>query len=263
MCILRDTYNQISGPVGVAKVVQILSPQYGWVTEITPKMMVFPSNASGLYQMSMVHRGAVFWLGKQAIQFYTNRRPFLAADDYGINFTSQFQEEMGQILGKKFIELNKDPLTEMTPQSEANRLKTTAEKKGAGTSYAYADALVKTSVADTFGDQYESNNESEKINSSTVDLGTTLLAIPFGVFGIAASFVAGSVFDGFINWSKYRQPIMFYPVARYGQPWYAALDGFKNNSRIDSIKGSVYEGIDRVKFYKDQVLSIFDHYKGE
>ena len=235
VCIIRDTYNDINGPVGVSRVVHIISPRDGWVTEITPKMMVFPSNASGYYQLSMIHRAATFWLGKQVAQFYTNRRPFLAATDGDrVSDLHNMKQEFGQVFDDEYFDLNKLTVTELSRKTSTGFLQTSGEDE-------IDDAIIQSSIS----------------------MIRPLATIAFGVYGIALSFIASSVFDGFVNWSKYRQPIMFYPVARYGQPWYAALDGFKNNTRLESIEASIDEGIDRTKFYLNVSKSFLKHYLGD
>jgi len=87
-------------------------------------------------------------------------------------------------------------------------------------------------------------------------LGTAVSA--FG--GLAAHLIIDAMFDGFINWSKYRQPIMFYPLTRLGQAWYAAMEGFKNNSAIEHISEQFGRTATRGKFYWETASKIFNEY---
>lgn len=45
-----------------------------------------------------------------------------------------------------------------------------------------------------------------------------------------------SAIDGLISYMKYRQPIYIFPLTKEGKPWMAALNGYKENSVIESVE---------------------------
>jgi hypothetical protein len=67
-----------------------------------------------------------------------------------------------------------------------------------------------------------------------------------------------SVIEGIVNWTKYRQPILFHPLTRKGNPWYGGLKGFKDNTLLDSFSSKVKEWQNRAEY----VGLLFDmHYE--
>ena len=57
--------------------------------------------------------------------------------------------------------------------------------------------------------------------------------------------------EGIINWTKYRQPILFHPLTRKGVPWYGGLRGFKDNTILESIGTKVTEWKNKAEYVRE------------
>lgn len=304
VCIIRDTYNEIHGPIGVAKVVHILSPSGGWITEITPKMMVFPANSSGMFQLSMVMKGAAYWLTKDMEQFYTSRRPFLIDGENDIlegikQLTSYFRDKTSTHLQKGNIgELHPDYVqnfrgdkgidTEVPAEITRNEgdpmglalLQTgvagASSTLGAKLAAGSIPRLAKRAAQQTLlqsGKMIRGFAAAKTVGGGAAAAGGALMnvgkvAVAGGklVFsataGVSINIFLGCLVDAYVSWSKYRQPILFYPLSRQGEPWHAAMDGFKNNSELNHISMIASKIANRFSAYKAMMSNVFSYYEG-
>jgi GH24 family phage-related lysozyme (muramidase) len=57
--------------------------------------------------------------------------------------------------------------------------------------------------------------------------------------------------EGIINWTKYRQPLLFHPLTRKGVPWYGGLRGFKDNTIIESVGARLEEWGNRAEYVRE------------
>ncbi|MDD3412428.1 MAG: hypothetical protein PHY47_00345 [Lachnospiraceae bacterium] len=261
--ILRDTVNDIMGPVGVSKVIHLMSPHGGWITEIVPKLIVFPDNASGAYQLSTVAKGAAYWLSDEFQRFYTNLKRYMPSENGFSNLGTNIADLVRLANGSDVVDYENLDLYQKTDLDISNP-STWMEDRNiqAGSAAIGAAGLAAGTNSLMFA-----AGVPERLAGSTVNtarqLGTTATSI-FGsgsVTNIAtnttrtvltgasvvtkSALTLGSVFagplvhlgfstfiDGIVSWTKYRQPIMFFPLYREGEAWYAALDGFKDNTII-------------------------------
>lgn len=228
-----DTYNDIYGPVEVGDVVDTISFQTGWVTEITPRMIVMPTSSMAYEHIKAIQRLTTSFYLKNAKMFYS-----------GLLFNAQ-----GEIAND--IE-NTSALSALFNSSLFQGAKT-------GALISTTKVLGTRSVLD--------------IGKKFTELGTTVKA------GALAKFTAGRLFAGslpllgslmldytsgwFINWSKYRQPIVILPVTRNGKPWYTGLHGLQNNTMLDAVEGEVAEVLDKGKYFLDYLGSNFTEIWGD
>lgn len=57
--------------------------------------------------------------------------------------------------------------------------------------------------------------------------------------------------EGIINWTKYRQPILFHPLTRKGVPWYGGLRGFEDNTMIESVTTKISEWSTKAEYVRE------------
>lgn len=313
--ILRDTYNQISGPIGVSKVVHIFNAKRGWLTEITPKMLVFPDTGSGIYQLANVIKGANYWLASEHDQFYRNLQVWHAPvisdeggnasvnriydreymdligkedatnyigeivsrtggeNDEGVSKGGKLALRTGEVLlaegatlaARKVIAPGVTSLAKTASGASAKIAATTLESiteaaaaRVASFSGAVAEkGLAKTAGKGSLGLIASSFSGVLKIGKTGLIAGGTILA---GPAGLVAHLMLDSLIDGFVSWSKYRQPIVFYPLHRQGEAWHAGMNGFKYNDRMDHFSDQLEEGIDRALAYKNIATAMYNEY---
>lgn len=291
VCIMRDTYNDIYGPVGVSRVTHVISPHGGWVTDIKPKMMVFPDNASGMYQLSLVVKGAAYWMADEVQLFYTNIRRFMPADDGSIDRFRDAEALLQYMFGSDYIDLeDKERLALSNGASIAKEedgvlgaLNTPLGQGAATALVAEGAQLLGTAAAPGLANIAAGGFSegagvvtSRLLTARTVGGGLAATARAGGavtkgiiaggasalsaVGGIATHILLNSAIDGFVNWSKYRQPIMFFPLTRSGEPWYAAMNGFKDNTIVSHLENEFNRGLNKLKFYKATAARIWDDF---
>lgn len=318
--IMRDTVNDIMGPIGVAKVIHIMSPHNGWITEIVPKMMVFPDNASGVYQLSLITKGAAYWLSDEYQRFYTNLRRYMPSESGFSNLgTNLF--DLGRLIGgsdtidyenmgfedKDSIErmntgstvvdrniqtsaiigsaaaamgLQTLALSQGVPQALAQTTLTSFNATKAAATLAATEAgkgvfagviarevggkTVAESVKYAAGSTAFSKVATSSI-SAGLNAGTTLTK---GVLTLGSAFTGPLVHlgmsafvDAIVSWTKYRQPIMFFPLYREGEAWYAAMNGFKDNTIVQHFSEEYGKVKNKFEFYGLYVDRIFEEFK--
>lgn len=293
--ILRDTYNGMTGPVGVSRVTHIVSPQGGWVTEIVPKMMVFPDNASGMYQLSLVLKGTAFWLSDEVEKFYTNVKRFMPNEHDSFTENQDRASAFNYLFGPDFVDLedksdidnlksgnvNKQEKTYVETLQQttlSDQAKVEASVLGGSllgeTGGALATPLLRAGLEKSVAGVGTNAAEilaakslggvGSSVGKTALSAGGVLLKGGGVVLGTAGGIVThlllNSLINGFVNWSKYRQPILFYPLTRNGEPWYAAMNGFKDNTIIGHYEHQFQRGIDRLKFYNALAEKTYNGY---
>ena len=83
-----------------------------------------------------------------------------------------------------------------------------------------------------------------------------------GFAGVAAlvgvDFLITHLVDGYLNWSKYREPIFYMPVIRNGKPWYTSLYGLTHNTEWEAIQGKKKEVFTKAKFFWEYFKDEFE-----
>jgi len=72
---IYDSYNDIFGPIQVKSIVHTLSYETGWVTEITPQLIVTPSQSTLIPYINTMKKMAATFYFKNIKKFYVNERP--------------------------------------------------------------------------------------------------------------------------------------------------------------------------------------------
>ena len=106
---------------------------------------------------------------------------------------------------------------------------------------------------------------------SAIATNTVRTALSVGSVATRTALTLGSVFagplvhlglstfiDGVVSWTKYRQPIMFFPLYREGEAWYAAMNGFKDNTVLQHFESSFSKVKNKFEFYNayiDRVMN--------
>jgi hypothetical protein len=259
-----DSYNGIYGPIEVENVVHIFSYGTGWITEITPNMIVVPSTSTQLVHLNAMQR--------LTHSFYLRNMKLLYT---GAMFNNQTEVEDSSF--------NKTALNLIS--------QTAAGAAGSATAVlaqrAVVDGLSELGGARGIGKTIglavkESKNRINTLrnvrslkNTKGLFKGAKALGINTGIglkFGASRLFGASVpllldlgldyVIAAYISWSKYRQPIMFAPVTRNGKPWYTGLYGLNNNTEMDAIKeigkDIIKEGDYFADYFRDQFPEVFD-----
>jgi len=227
-----DTYNNIFGPVEVANVVQTISYSTGWITEITPNMIVLPANTSSYSQAKAMEKmmkslclrnsmlffgGAIIGPGGEVVSDLEKKNSFAMdkARQAIAGATSGGAYAASAVIGGRIY------------HNYAKDVK--AAKK-----------TIKTAV--------EVKKASKII--TTVSVGTKFVAGRLVATGIPilGDMLIDYIVGAYVSWSKYRQPIIFLPVQRNGKPWYTALHGLQTNTEWDAIKGQGKEIVKKANF---------------
>jgi hypothetical protein len=280
------------GPVGVAKVIQIMSPHNGWITEIVPKMMVFPDNASGVYQLSLVTKGAAYWLSDEYQRFYTNLRRYMPSESGFSNLgTNLF--DLGRLIGgsdtldyENMGFEDKDSIERMnTGSTTTDRNIQTVGIMGAAAAaiglenLALANNLPQVIAGSAVNSGIAAGQTGAQVIASGVSataratnfVSTGLnatAAVTKGALSLGSAFTGPLVHlglsafvDAVVSWTKYRQPIMFFPLYREGEAWYAAMNGFKDNTIIQHFTEEVNKVTNKFEFYGLYVNRIWEEFK--
>lgn len=243
-----DTYNNISGPIEISNLVQTFSYDTGWVTEITPGMIVQPTTSNAYNQIKTIERAAKSIYLRNSKLFYS-----------GILLNAK-----GQLIN------------DVERRSKVvSRSQTFIDAASTGGAYA-ASGIVAGKIASELPNDLRNAKTAlkEALNATTgfkkaVGLSTAL--------GGGVKFVAGRIFSigipilgdmaldylvgAYVNWSRFRQPIIFLPVQRNGKPWYTGLHGIQNNTEWEAIKGQTKDIINKADFLltylKEEFAEVF------
>lgn len=288
--ILRDTYNQMSGPVGVAKVSQILAPSEGWITVIYPKFIAIPDTSAGAFQMSNVLKAARYLLADEAGLFYTSMQKFNPTENTGSNKKEEdFARSWDLTFGSPQNSFEK---LELDDDEKVQQWKMKVDKKnislasGVVGQIAAPQALesaklgfeatkaaakgLKTVVSDSVAAKNVGGllvNGGSGLFNVGAKASTTLLkggtGIAAGALGVVVDYALESATEGFINWSKYREPIYIFPLKKDGTPFMAGLNGFKENTLFDHLLYQVNVGADKMGAMAYYVRDFFNGWVGE
>ena len=299
---IYDTYSDIYGPVGVREVVQTVDGNGGWITEIIPKLMVFPDNSAGLLQLNALKKIAHYLGIADSEMYYTNLQRFMP-NDFGIangmrtssrySAIASIPRELGLNDDNRNPSIAKDAYGEVetymqdngaipatreagtgmgtvdefqfTPSEQdvkATAIATLATLRGVDyaaeklVEHGVSDKLyqnLSSKVSDTFstalagkdavigaqGVKGKAGSAAKGVRKTALKLGKVGLSATFGLgmifAGITTHLILDSAIEGILNFVKYRQPIMFHPLTRNGQPWYGGMRGFKDNTLIESL----------------------------
>lgn len=164
VCFIFDRKTGMFGPVEVEQVVDTFTPETGWITEITPDLIV----------------GTNEWV------------------------TSSTRDAMGAVMSQLYAKY-------LEPHVTAGRA------IGAGAGTATILGLGSTSVA-----------------------GAGVVAFAAGAY---LTYLGGYYL---IRWSQDRQPIWMCPLILGERPYFAGLDGFRQDGIFSSIRGRIHAEIDAV-----------------
>lgn len=292
IAMLRDTYNDMSGPVGIRRVVQTLSPDSGWVTVIYPKFIAIPDSSAGAFQMSNVLKASRFLLGDEVDLFYSSMEKFNPTDNTG---SSKQADDLSRAIDVTFNpnkQIDKDIMAERGEEHVAQVARIRSEV-GAATVLAgqtaggvVAPALVKGAITSatqtlgigkaaasvaiaatkTAGIQAGAVNAAGGLLNTGLSAGKTLLKVGgagvAGVAGFGMSYLLDSAIEGFISWAKYRQPVYIFPLKKEGRPWMAALNGFKENTPLEHLELQATQAADVLGSYSYYVRDFLSGFLG-
>jgi hypothetical protein len=296
--ILGDNYNRISGPCGVRRVVQTLSPSTGWVTSIYPKFIAIPDSSAGAFQMKTILKASRYWLGAQAELFYSNMEKFRPSEIADSDkFTGDLSravelavngEGMDDELTKSDIETGEESAlrNSFIGKGSGSALDLTTDAVGVvsnklqGGSDVIAGKIVNDSIELAGGVKTEGTNAFKA--AKNLELGKTigstwkgtkvagklggkvLLRGASGFFGgyIVEQLITG-IADGFISWMKYRQPISIFPLTKEGKPWLAGLNGYTENTAMEHLKLQAVRGADKAGFMYRTAKELLENWIGD
>lgn len=289
--ILRDTYNQMSGPVAVAKVSQILAPSEGWITVVYPKFIAIPDTSAGAFQMSNVLKAARYLLADEVGLFYTSMQKFNPNENTG---SAKKDEDFSKAWEQTFS--TPQNTFEKADMEDGELLQQTLKKGGkAGvslTSTYVGQTVVAPKAFESAKAGFEATKAAAKGLSSTVQTGvatknvggllvnggsqllsvggkgaTTIFKAGTGIaaksMGLIVDYAVNSAIEGFVNWSKYREPIYVFPLKKDGTPFMAALNGFKENTLLDHLLYQATQGGDKMGAMIYYVRDFFNGWVGE
>lgn len=232
---IYDSYNSIYGPVEVESIVHTFSYGTGWVTEITPNMVVTPTTSTSIIHLNAIQRLTHSFYLRNMKLFYS-----------GAVFNSQGELDNG-LDNEAFAK-------EAAVIGAQNSIKTLS-----GSSTA---VLVQRAAKDGV-----SKLQAARRLKAAKDISKLGLLTKGAKFGLSRTFGASIPLIGdflvdyavgfYSSWSKYRQPIIFTPVTRNGKPWYTGLYGLNNNTEIDAIKGIGRDVLLKGDFFKDYIKDEF------
>jgi len=252
-----DTYNQIFGAVEVEQVVQTFSYDTGFITEITPNLLVFNNNLSGMAQIKALWAYATALFTKNMELAIENRFTPDAVPGYGA----------GKQVTEGAIDLIKNPLR----VSAANRVATAVADVAKSGSDA-VKAAAKSGYA-SYGNAMEAARYNAFLEGAEVSrmakltLAAEKLAVPVSEVAassasklafplaktlmskgplILVSLFADDIVDTWFKWSKYRQPISVLPVKRNGENWTLGLYGAVDNTDWEKLKQSLGNAGNRI-----------------
>jgi len=238
-----DIYNQITGMVLVRNVVQTISYETGWVTEITPGMIVMPSATGALKQQRAMQKLAKTIALRNCSIFYQG-----AVIEKTQNLLTS-EDKLSSLAGEALRGAKTGLAYGSAGLIGANNISRLTEELAIKTA---AKGTAKTAVKAGIG---------KKILSTTGGVfkfakrGLGFIAGPAAVIG--ADMLIDYAVDAYVSWSKFRQPIVFSPVYRNGKAWYAGLYGLKKNSEMDAIEGSLKETLNKAEGLYDYVKDEF------
>jgi len=230
-----DSYNSIYGPVEVAAVTHILSYNTGWITEILPHMIVMPATSTSVLHINAIQRMTHSFYLKNIKLFYS-----------GAVFNSEGELE-DDIMGEEGF------WYDFSNDNRGFGALTSGATRGAAT--AVGINTVRTSIK--VGDASKKIEAVRRLTTAKKVSKLGIFAKTVG-FGMSRLFGAGIpllgdiainyAIDFYVNWSKYRQPIVFLPVTRNGKPWYTAMYGLNNNTESQAIKKIGSDLLDKADF---------------
>lgn len=293
--ILRDTYNKISGPIGVQRVTHVISPTTGWVTNIYPKFMVFPDTASSAFQMKSVLKASRYWLGAEAELFYSNMEKFRPSE---IANSDQFMddlfraadlaengEQFDNSLSKSDTERGEMSAMENISYNSGDDVIAAATTVGINQAMGGTSKIIKGATENidqavqgfkkTGGDFKEAWKSKKYFRGPGGALlsGTKITAKVGGklftkaALGFAGGFLIENLLtgmaEGFISYMKYRQPISIFPLTKEGKPWTAGLNGMVENTAIEHLKLQADRGTDKMGFMVGVAKELFNHWTSD
>lgn len=289
--ILRDTYNQMSGPVAVSRVMQMISPSNGWITIVYPKFIAIPDTSAGAFQMSNILKAARYWLADEGDLFYSNMEKFNPNENTG---SSKQGDELIRAWEQTFSkrkEVDKDMMYErgeefINAATNSNARATTllvgqtvggtlapGIAKGAVTAGKETIAASKALVGTVTGAIKSKDFTGGIVNSGAgllnvgVKGGSTALRAGGAAFSAAGGFVLSNILDsaieGFISWNKYREPIYVFPLKKDNVPFMAALNGMKENTLLEHIEFQSTQAADKMGAMVYYTRDFFNSWVGE
>lgn len=298
--MLSDTHNKISGPIGVQRVVHMVSPSSGWTTSIYPKFIAIPDTVAGAFQLKSILKAARFWIAKENDLFYSSMVKFTPSENTGSsNFTDDGVRAVEKLNSAEQINL-KDTEMRTVPKEylgvfgENSAIATVQATKSAIENTAFigvqvgsqvlagalidgkagASAVLKSggkALVPLVGQEAKIAGKSAK---ELYDIGNTVrkakslkgfakpaakIAITglkagaktlMGVASVGASFAVENMIEskmeGLINYMRYREPIIIFPLNKDGKPWMAALNGFKENTPLESFQLAATQSADKM-----------------
>lgn len=297
--ILNDTYNKISGPCAVGRVVHLISPQNGWTTHIYPKFIAIPDTSAGAFQMKAILKASRYWLGTTTELFYSNMEKFRPTEIADSNkFTDELFRATDQLVNGQ--EFDNDLSKEELENGEHNYFDELNAAKAVNALDSASAGIGNVALNKALGGSKQilkNNGRSIKEGARKFDRLTHVAqeaykkkqwakgTAKFGYGGAktvakvggklfartALGFAGGFLFtsllegiaDGFVSYMKYRQPVSIFPLTKEGKPWMAALNGFTENSAIEHMKLQSVRGADKFGFMVSTVRQLYEDWAGE
>lgn len=255
---LYDSYNNIYGAIEVASIVHIFSYDTGWITEITPHMIVTPTTSTAIIHVDAIKKLAHAFFLKDMKSFYASH----IFNDFGdISSTSA-----GERIGKNALKGGGFGLGVAGSALALQSTGLAAFGAEVGT-----DAASKVAAGRKLSKGLET---AEKVGVASkvagkIAQGTTAKVAAQGGLKVLLGRLVGSslpilgslgidyLIGAYTSWSKYRQPIVFLPVIRNGKPWYTGLYGLNNNTQWDAITGDYKKLLDEGGYVWDYLRDEF------
>lgn len=189
-----DRYNDMYGAIEVREVIQTMSYETGWVTSITPGMVIFTNNQAGRAHMEMM--GQVL-----STQYLLNEYHF-----FGSKFATPETPKTTGFNSNTTSVANSPALN----TSATNLVQTSAISKSI--------SLLPVAVAARQG-AIVANQLIAALPPSISEYGKA------GFLTLLAPLFLDNITDDYISWAATREPLTFVPLKRNGRPWLLGLQG--------------------------------------
>ena len=289
--LLHDEYLDMKGPVGVREVVQIFDNQRGWITEITPKLMVFPEGSAGPEQLTHLKKMGLLMNMDDNVTFFNQLTLFYPGSNND-NFTFRTNKFSGAIAALTENYVSPDITREAQDKRAAAQAKENVgyealETVLSGTSKVIAaNSFVKalpgaidtavsgfkdlsTSATPAFKESFKvagkfakTKGVSSAVFSAAKGVGSVVISSGLKVALPVATLLLGnfieSKVEAFANYANYRQPVIYFPLNKNGAPFIAGLKGFKNNTIIESLTGDIDDAKDVLDYTSTALWNFYD-----
>lgn len=259
-----DDYTGITGAIEVEQVIQHLSYDQGWVTEITPNMLIYTNNLAGRAHLEAVQQVMAAEYFKQQSLYLTSKFdldvivPEAIRQEEAKHTTESSVNAVGNfanfVLGKRVVT---SVIDEIKRSGVSGASFAELKSNAAANAKAFSQTVKNARTAEGIGTAAGKATKGLAAASGSSFRFATNIAKRAG--GAGLTLIAGLFFDNtvenFISWAGNREPLIFVPLKRNGKPWTLGLYGLKPDSTIDSVRESFSDFFDDSKLFLGKAIA--------